>query len=384
MNRILILIAVTFTFIACGSGNKQAQLKELEAKRDALNAEINTLRTELALENANNMEEIKKVVDVKQINTAEFRHFIKIQGTVESDNNILIPAQTSGIVKRIHVREGQQVKKGQLLAELDGAVYERTIAELKTNLELATTIFERQQRLWNKNIGSEVQYLQAKTNKESLEQRLASTNEQYQFTKITAPISGSVDQILIKENEAAAAGFGTIRIVKPSELKITANLSEVYQESIKKGDSVMVHVPMLNTSFMVTISSVSQVIDPKNRTFIVEIKLPKGHNDLKPNMLVKLSINDYTNPSAITVPLNTIQKTGEKAFLFTAKKSVDSNEDFWLVSKRFVQPGTYQENTLEITNGLDDGEFIVVTGFQDLADGQKVRLAKSQPVAANN
>jgi len=207
-----------------------------------------------------------------------------------------------------------------------------------------------------------------------LEQRLANTYEQYKLTKITAPISGSVDQILIKENEAAAAGFGTVRIVKLSELKITAKLSEVYQGAVKKGDSVSVIDPRLNTSFSSTVSSVSQVIDPKNRIFIVEINVPKDQKKLKPNMLVKLLINDYSNPAALTIPLKIIQKTGEEPFIFTAKKSDDS----WVVEKRFVQMGTYYENRLEVKKGLEDSEYVVVAGFQDLANGQKVNLTNSE------
>lgn len=382
MKKIISLTLVTLVIIACGAGDKQARLKELEKKRDNLNSEIETLRSELAVERIDN-EEIKKVVQLELITPSIFNHFIKIQGTIESDNNILIPAQSSGVIKRIYVSEGAHVKKGQLLAELDGAIYERSIDELKTNLELATTMFERQDRLWNKKIGSEIQYLQAKTGKESLQQRLATVEEQYRLTKIISPIEGSVDQILIRENEATAAGFGTIRVVKLSELKITAKLSEVYLGSIKMGDSVKVEIPLLSRSFTSTVTSVAQVIDSKNRTFGIEIEVPKTEKNIKPNMLVKLDINDYSNEQSLTVPLRSIQKTADNTFLFIAKKPDDNKSDIWTVEKRIVEVGKFNNNMLEIVKGLHSGDYIVIAGHQDLADKQKVRLAISEPSDLN-
>jgi membrane fusion protein, multidrug efflux system len=384
MMKTTILLTITLLFIACASDkDKQSQLKELEQKRDDLNTQIEKLRAELAMETTSN-KEIKKVVEISQINYSPFQHFIKIQGNVESDNNILIPAQASGVVKKIYVKEGQSVHKGQLLAELDGAIYESSIRELETSLELATTIFKRQERLWEKKIGSEIQYLQAKTNKESLQQKLATVKEQYRLTKVTAPIDGSVDQIMIKENEATAAGMGTIRVVKLTDLKITAKLSEVYQGSIHKGDSVDVEIPLMNKTFKSRVSAVAEVIDPNNRTFIVEISVPKSLNNLKPNMLVRLSINDYANPAALTVPLQSVQKTADASFLFVANIEKESAGNIYTAEKRFIKPGMYYENRLEIKDGLQNGEFVIITGFRDLADNEKVRLATADPKTSMN
>lgn len=383
MKKISSFILITLLLIACGSGDKQARLKELESQRDDLDKEIETLKSELQ-KSGSASEDVKKVVQIQQVLQSPFHHYIKIQGNVESDNNILIPAQSSGIVKKIYVSEGDIVKKGQLLAELDGAILESSIKELETNLELATTIFERQARLWNKNIGSEVQYLQAKAGKESLEQKLATVKEQYRLTKIIAPIGGSVDQILIKENEATAAGFGTIRVVKLSELKITAKLSEVYQGSVKSGDKVTVSLPLLSTSFESTIIAVSQVVDKKNRTFGIEIKVPKSMKNIRPNMLVKLDINDYANLKGLTVPLRAIQKTADRTFLFVAKNTNENPNGIWTVEKRFVETGKMYENKLEIAGGLKNGEYIVIAGHQDLVDSQNVRLAKTDQAAAGN
>jgi RND family efflux transporter MFP subunit len=291
---------------------------------------------------------------------------------VESDYNIFLPAKSSGIVKKIHVTEGQKVSKGQILAELDGAILEHSIAELETNLELAKTVFERQQRLWDKKIGSEVQYLQAKTNKESLEKRLKALNEQYLLTKFIAPISGTVDQIQIKEGEAAAPGFGAIRIVKITDLKINSALSEKYIGQVKTGDPVGIEIPVLNKKFESTIQAVSQVIDSKNRTFSIEIRIPESQSDIRPNMLAVLTINNYSNPEALTVPMNIVQKSDEGNFLFTAQKSAEGNQNVWEISKEHVKTGLYYDDLVEIKDGLKEGDHIVIFGYQNLADGQKV------------
>jgi RND family efflux transporter MFP subunit len=306
-------------------------------------------------------------VNIAPVKKGLFEHFIKVQGTVESDNNILIPHQASGIIKKIHVQAGTWVKRGQLLAEIDGAILESSIAELKNGLALATTIYERQQRLWDKKIGSEVQYLQAKNNKENLEKKLETLNEQYKMTKITSPINGTVDEVLIKEGEMAAAGFGAFRVVQLSSLKIEADLSEIYISRVKKGDMVQVQIPVLDLNLDLAVSAVSQVIDPDNRTFQVEIRIPKNTKDIKPNMLTVLNINDYSNPEALSVPEKIIQKNGGEQFLYVAVE-----EDSWIVKKRIIETGKIYQDSIEILSGLSEGEYVVIFGYQYLTDGQKI------------
>lgn len=375
MKKIIILILGVVFLISCGSGDKQAQLKKLEAQRDALDTEIARLKTEI--QDNNGSQENGKIayVDMEAVKPAMFRHFIQVQGTVESDSNIFVPAQASGVVKKIYVKEGDAVSKGQLLAELDGAVYESSIAELENSLQLAKTIFERQKRLWDKKIGSEIQYLQAKTNKEGLEKKLATVREQYRMTKIIAPISGTVDEVAIKEGEAAAAGFGAVRLVQLSALKIKAKLSENYISQVSAGDTVEVLIPVIDLKFRQVVKAVSQVIDPQNRTFDIELKVPRMKQAVKPNMLAVLTINNYSNSRALTVPVNSLQKTGSDYFLFTARQNADSLNDHWVVERREVSPGEYQGNRIEIVNGLKAGEHVVTFGYQDLADGQTVMLS---------
>jgi RND family efflux transporter MFP subunit len=305
-----------------------------------------------------------------EVQPSLFQHYIQVQGTIESDNNILIPAQSNGVVKKIHVRQGDRVDKGQLLAELDGAILESSIDEVTHSLQLVTTIYERQERLWKKNIGSELEYLQAKNNKENLEKRLATLKEQYKLTMVRAPISGTVDDVLIKEGEMAAAGYGTIRIVQLSRLKITASLSENYISSVSRNYPVKVQVPVVGREMDLKIDAVSQVIDPNNRTFQIEIRIPAAEKNLKPNMLSVLTINDYTNTEALTVPQNIVQDTGAENFLFVAEKKNGE----WIARRQTVTLGENYADQVEILGGLETGDFVITFGFQSIADGQIVSI----------
>lgn len=372
------LLAAGLLLAAC-STTQQEKLNQLIAERDALNSQIEKLQREIASQNGGTQSGQIQTVQVQPILAKRFRHFIKIQGTAESDNNILIPAQASGVVKKIHVREGQRVQKEQLLAELDGAILENTLSELEVNLALARTVYERQSRLWEKNIGSEVQYLQAKTTMEALEKRKATVTEQYQLTKITAPINGSVDEILLKEGEAVGAGYGTIRVVNPTDLKITANLSEQYIGKVQPGDSVQIDFPVSQLACASTVRAVSQVINPQNRTFPIEISLPCVAGKIKPNMLAVLTINDYENPTALTVPVNVLQKTGDSYFLFVAQRE----STVWRVTRRTIQPGLNYANAVEILSGLQAQELVVTEGFQNLADNQEVHVNQGDHILAN-
>ena len=377
----LILILVT---ISCSSDNKQAQLSNLESQRDALTEKIEQLKLEFAQENGSILDDNIKFVNLTEVETEVFKHYIKVQGTVGSDNNILIPPQSSGIVKAIYVNEGDKIARGQLLAALDGSIYESTIEELKTGLELATTIFERQERLWKKNIGSEIQFLQAKANKESLEKKMVTVNEQYKMTKITAPISGTIDEVILRVGEMAMAGMGAIRIVQLSDLKIDAALSENYISQVNKNDSVLVHIPVLGKNLYLKVASVSQVIDSKSRTFNIELKIPKTKIDIKPNMMAVLTINNYINPTAMTVPINIIQRTNDQQFIFIAHKNPELDDGKYEIEKRFVITGKQYDEAIEIIDGLRTGEMIVTFGFQDLAEGQIVAIGDNKETEQQN
>ena len=374
-NKLVIPVLIVLMISACGPPqDKQSQLAQLEAQREALDARIEKLRAEIAQGTEANPQEEMAYVRGIEVQPGLFKHYIQAQGTVESDNNILIPAQSNGVVKKIHVRQGDRVNQGQILAELDGAVLERSIDEVTHALQLITTIYERQDRLWKKNIGSELEYLQAKNNKENMEKRLETLKEQYEMTKIYAPISGTVDNVVIKEGEMAAAGRGTIRIVQLSRLKVTVSLSENYISRISLNDPVQVQVPVIGKEMKLTIDAVSQVIDPNNRTFQIEIRIPAREKGLKPNMLSVVTINDYTNPDALTVPQNVVQDSGAERFLFVAEQQSDS----WVAQKRTVKLGENYANQVEILDGLGAGDFVITLGFQSLADGQPISVSQGE------
>lgn len=365
-----VLAAVLAT--ACGPGGDGARLARLEHKRDALNEEIGRLKAAMAAGKGSvaRAAEAPLAVRAERIGATLFRHFITVQGTVESDSNILVPPLSPGLVKKIHVKVGDRVAAGQLLAEIDAAVLESSIAEVENSLALAATVYERRQRLWDKKIGSEIEYLQAKNAKESLEKRLNTLREQLNLTRITSPLDGTVDGVMIKEGEMAAGGMGAFRIVQLSRLKITAALAENFISRVKRGDTVAVRIPVLGTEFEATIDAVSQVIDPRNRTFQIEAGVPTAARGVKPNMLAVLLVNDYTNPAALTVPKNVVQETGTEKFLFVAARDGDG----WAARKRVVRTGLDADDRVEVLEGLSDGERVVVFGFQNLADGQALAL----------
>lgn len=366
----LIIIGLLLTLFACGPRDNRSELESLIEKRDELNEKIAQLRAENSPQVSEESPEDSIPVRISEVKSQEFKHFITVQGTVESESNILVSPQTPGLVRTIHVQTGDRVKKGQLLAELDASVIKRSIEEVKGGLELARTVYERRARLWEKNIGSEIEYLQAKNSKESLEKKLQTLQEQYQMTLITAPISGSIDEVMIKEGEMAAGGYGTFRIVQLSRLKITASLSENYIAHIQQNDIAQVSIPVAGKDFEQKLHAVSQVIDPNNRTFKIEIGVPREIKNLKPNMLALVTINDYTNPQALVVPRNIIQKTGENNFLFVVAPENGKIK----ARKRVVKVGEEYDSLIEVTEGLNPGEQVVVFGFQNLGDGQVITV----------
>lgn len=360
--------------VSCTPPNDQAQLRRLELQRDQLNQKIDALKAEIAAGSGGiSQPETVLTVSTAEVTRNSFQHFIQVQGAVESDNNILVAPQSSGLVKKIHVSTGDRVSRGQLLAELDGSILESSIAEVESGLSLASTVFERQKRLWDKNIGSEIEFLQAKNTKEGLEKRLATLREQLKMTKVYAPIDGIVDEVLLKEGEMAMAGMGAMRVVQLSNLKIEVDLSENYISRIKRNDPVKVSIPVIGKELELSVDAVSQVIDPDNRTFQIEIKIPRAAEGIKPNMLAVLTINDYTNPEALVVPINVVQETEMERFLFVAEKL---NGD-WIARKRIVSTGQTQDDMVEILSGLEAGEYVVTLGFQNLADGQKLAVAEN-------
>lgn len=359
-------------FFACGSGggDNAAKLQDLKKQRDALNVQISTLEKEIVAQGGAADAGIKiPTVIAQKMEADTFEHFIEIRGSVESDNNIFVPALRPYVVKKILVREGDQVSKGQLMAELDNESITQTIREIKNGLELATTLFERQQNLWDKKIGTEVQYLQAKTGKEDLEIKLKTAENELEKTRIYSPINGVVDYVALKEGEAAAPNVGAIRVSNPSSQKVVAKVSENYITNIRRGDKVNVYLPIIDQTIQAKVTAVAQVIDPNNRTIDIEVKLPDDDR-INPNMLAIITLNDYSNPQAYILPINAVQRSEKRNYVFVAQKEGDN----WIAGLKDVITGRFSHDKIEIIEGLKTGEVVITFGYNNISVGDPVKL----------
>ncbi len=372
--QIFMVLLAVIVFSCGGPVDKNVQLHDLKKQRDKLNSEIKALEKEIIAKGGVVDAGIKiPTVVAQKIKPEAFNHFIDVRGNVESDNNIFVPAQRPYVVTKILVREGDHVSKGQLMAELDNQSISQTIREIKNGLELTTTLYERQKNLWEKKIGTEVQYLQAKTAKEDLKIKLKTAKDELGKTKIYSPIDGIVDVVVLKEGEAAAPNAGAIRVSNMSAQKIVAKVSENYISNIRRGDKVSVYMPTIDLKLQSKISAVSQVIDPNNRTITIEVKLPDDER-INPNMLAVVSLNDYSNPEAVLLPINAIQRSETREYVFIAIKSNNS----WIAELRDIEIGKYGQDKVEVTGGLKNDDIVITFGFNNISVGDPVNLTYKQ------
>ncbi len=379
MNNIkLILLAtgVVVLLAACGGGNdlesKKAELEKLKAKQTELNAQIAGLQDEIASMGDSAVEENSraKVVAVTSVTVQAFMHAVDVQGRVDGDENITYSAKVPSVVKRVNVKAGDRVSAGQILAELDADVVKSQIETLKKGLELANTVYEKRKALWEQKVGSEIEFLQAKNQKENLEKQIASVKENIDMYFIKSEYNGTVDLVSIKVGQGIAPGVPAISVVNPAALKIKADLSESYANVVKQGNPVIVNFPDINKSIKSSVLYSSKSINALTRTFNVEVALPND-NDLHPNMVAEIKIVDYENKNALVVPINTIQEIeGEKLVYIVTKNA--KNE---LIAKKVaVAVGKTYGTNAEILSGLSLGDQLITTGFQDLTDGQVIKF----------
>lgn len=384
MKSYLTLIPVLFILIAltaCGASEeekqdalaqKKTELDSLKSQQKSITERIAVLEGEIAILDTAAANEVKVIpVSVANVETKDFKHFVEVQGQIDADNNIMVMARNPNlVVTRVFVDEGQRVGKGQTLAQLDNSIIASSLAEIESQLSLANTLFDKQKRLWDQGIGTEVQYLQSKTQKESLEKRLATTKEQMLMSKIVAPISGTVDKVHIKVGQMAMGdrGQGAFTLVNLNELNFKAEISESYIPVVKKGDKVSLNFPTINEKVDAKISNVGQTIHPVNRTITVEVKLSGKNSNLRANMLGELIVNDYSKDKAVVVPSTYVQKAEEGAYVFTVEK--DGARFFAKQTK--VEAGRKYQGMTEIVSGLKGSEQIVTVGYQKMTDGQVI------------
>ncbi|WP_461077797.1 efflux RND transporter periplasmic adaptor subunit [Spirosoma flavus] len=349
---------------------KREELASLKSQQTELNTKIKSLESELAKLDPKKQEEARvKDVTVAPLTSGTFKHFVELQGTIDAKNNVQVSPKSGGVVTAVYVREGDQVRAGQPIAKVDDQLLRESVEEVKTQLSLANTVFEKQAALWKQQIGTEIQYLQAKNNKESLERRLSTLNAQIGQSTVTAPISGVVDHVMVKVGQSAMPGMGLVQVVNLSQLKVVAKVADTYSGSVRKGDAIQVEFPDLNRKLSSKISFVATTVDPATRTFTIEAPLPSD-NALKPNMLARVKINDQTQSNAIVINQNLIQSTENGQLVYVAV-----NEGGKKVAKaKTIKTGQSYGGQIEVTQGLQSGDQIVTAGYQDLVDGQPINF----------
>lgn len=375
IKTIILSLTVLSIVVACG-GNaetneaKQAKLEKLKLEQASLSSKIKALEDEIK-SSGSKIENHEKIVNVAvtSIETSSFKHYVDVQGRVDGDENATISAKVPGLVLKVLVKPGSVVTAGQVLAEFDGSAIKKQIKPMETNLVLLTELYNKQKALWDKQIGSEIQYMQAKTNKESLEQQIAAIYEQLSMYKITASVNGTIDIVNLKIGQMAMPGMPYFTIVNFNKLKVKADVAETFANKIKEGNIAHVEFPDINKSITLKITYSGKGISALNRTFGVEVALPNDNTYL-PNMIAVLKIIDYSKENAIVIPVNCIQNSQEGTNVYVA---VTENGKT-IAKKHLVTVGSTYNDKAEILSGLEIGEKLITVGYGNLNDGELIKF----------
>ena len=345
---------------------KKKELKELKTQIDKVSKQIAKLDPP--------KEKPAKPVATQILKSKEFKRFVEVPANIVAEDIVNASSDMGGRLLGVNVKEGQYVKKGQLIATTDMSNLENQIAELKTSLSLATTVFERQKRLWDQNIGSELQFLEAETNKERLEKSLQTIQTQANKKNVYAPISGIVDKKYLSQGEIASPGMPIVQILNTGKIKVVADLQESMLQSIKMGDMVDVYYPALDKTIKSKITLVGRSIDPSNRTFKVEIATNSMGGQLKPNLMAEVRFNDLTQSNAVVIPVETIQEDvkGNK-FVFKAKASGNKK----IAEKTYIEVGESSEDGAIILIGLEEGDELITTGALNLTHNDPITISET-------
>jgi RND family efflux transporter MFP subunit len=354
----IIIIIILFFFTACNPSEKQENTSGKEAYGQANESSDKNARSKVA-------------VEVLEVKPEDFRHYIEVNGTVQAEEEAIVSPEVGGQIKKIYIKEGQEVKKGRLLVILNTSLIESNIREVKTSLKLAKLTYQKQEQLWNEKIGTEMQYLQAKNNKETLENKLHTLQTQLEMAKIKAPFDGIVDEIFVKTGEQAAPGMKILHIVNISKLKIYADVSERYLSSVHTGDIAEISFPAFQGYTMEEkIFRTGKVINEKSRTFRIELKIENKDKELLPNLISKIKLNDFSTENALVVPSHLIKQDVKGSYLFI----VETQDGKEKVKKVYINTGiTYEDKTM-ITKGLSSGDRVIVSGYNLVTNGTEVAI----------
>lgn len=370
---ILLMSLMVFVTVSCGKkednslAGKKAQLATLQKEASGLTDKIQKLQSEIDKLEPN--KELKvKTVSVSPIITENFQHFVEATGRLEAENNVFVSPQTGGALTRVFVKIGDYVTKGQKIATIDNSILRNSMQEVEIQLETAKTIFERQKNLWDQKIGTEVQYIQAKSAVESLERRINTLKSQDVLNVVLSPIAGVVDEVRLKAGEIAAPGIGIVRIVNFSDLKVVANVPDTYAGTISKGDMVKIKFPDLQKEISAKLSYVSQTINQVSRTFTVEAKVPNFDKSLKPNLTAIMNVNDQSKGAAIVITESFVQNTEQGSIVYVAE--TEGNKK--IARAKVVKTGLSYDGKIEIISGLTSGDLLITQGYQEIVDGQLI------------
>lgn len=374
-----LIISALFFLASCGGGNTEgnsnvtklkSDLESLKKQRDGINEKITKLEEQLkTADPAGAAQENAKLVKVTEMQPKDFEHFIDLQGRIATENIYYVtPRGMGGQVKQIFVKQGDNVRKGQLLIKLDDAVIRQQKATLQTQLNYARDLYNRQQNVWKEGIGTEVQVLNAKNAVENLEKQMAVLDEQITMTNVYAQVSGVAETVNIRVGETfTGSPLASITIVNPTNLKAIVDIPENYISKVQKGMPVVVELPDLKKSYRSTISLVSEVIGQNTRSFAAETKIPSDPM-LKPNQIAIVKILDHSSKGAMVAPIATIQTDEKGKFVFVLEESNGKQ----LAKKRPVTLGELYDDQVEIKSGLTANEKLITQGFQGLYDGQVI------------
>lgn len=378
-NKIVVLALISGVLFSCGKKENTATIdqlivdknvKELQAKKALIQADLTKIEEALAVLDIKKEEMLVSVVTVKD---TTFNHYLEIQGSVNTKENMLVQPEFSGTLTMLNVKAGQHVTKGQVLGKVDDAGMSQQLESLENQYALAKTSFERQKNLWNQKIGSEIQFLQAQTQMISAQKGVAQMRAQLSKTVIRAPFSGTIDEVFVEKGQVVAPNpQGLMRIVNLGNMFVSTSVPETYIGKLKIGTEVAVFLTSLGKTYQGKVRQIGNFINPNNRSFGIEVSMPNPENLLRPNQVAKLKIIDYVSKNTLVVPTNVIQEDGEgNKFVFTV---ANSNGKTGTAKKVIITVGKSSDNVTEILSGLAANDIIVTEGVNSISEGMKLNF----------
>ncbi|MCX2678872.1 efflux RND transporter periplasmic adaptor subunit [Galbibacter sp. EGI 63066] len=387
MKNIYATIFLAAFMVSCGGDSKKSvddviaegDLKALRTMREEVSKQHDILGADLgkldeAIKKLDTVENRVLVTALKAKDTL-FNHYIELQGNVSTKENLMINAEYSGTLQRVYVNEGQKVGRGQVLARIDDGGLGAQLSQLRAQASLAKTTFERQKRLWEQNIGSEMQYLESQTQYESTKNAVVQLERQLVKTTVIAPFSGTIEEIISEQGSNVSPGTAILRIVSLRNMYIEAEVPERYLPNVKKGTQVIADFPVLGEKVETEVRQASNYINPGNRSFRIEVGVPNKNGSIKPNLTAKMNINDYTNEKAILVPQSVISENAEGDQYVYVASAIDENGEAE-VHRSIIETGKTQEDLVEVLSGIKEGDQIIKEGARSVQEGQKVKILK--------